>query len=84
MMSQVTVSNTIIQTTVSVAMRGRVISYFAMAFFGMQPLGGLLVGGVSSYIGTPNTILTEGVLALLIALLFSYMLRQDIFKPKNV
>jgi MFS family permease len=84
MMSQVTVSNTIIQTTVSVAMRGRVISYFAMAFFGMQPLGGLLVGGVSSYIGTPNTILAEGVLALLIAILFSYVLRKEIFKRKEV
>ena len=84
MMSQVTVSNTILQTTVSLEMRGRVISYFAMAFFGMQPLGGLLVGSVSHYIGTPNTILAEGVAALLIALLFSYILRKDIFKRKEI
>ncbi|HXD92245.1 MAG TPA: MFS transporter [Bacteroidia bacterium] len=84
MMSQVTVSNTILQTTVSLEMRGRVISYFAMAFFGMQPLGGLLVGSVSHYIGTPNTILAEGVAALLIALLFSYILRKDIFKRREI
>jgi len=84
MMSQVTISNTILQTTVSLEMRGRVISYFAMAFFGMQPLGGLLVGSVSHYIGTPNTILAEGVAALLIALLFSFILRKDIFKRKEI
>jgi len=84
MMSQVTISNTILQTTVSLEMRGRVISYFAMVFFGMQPLGGLLVGSVSHYIGTPNTILAEGVAALLIALLFSFILRKDIFKRKEI
>ncbi|MGY0038405.1 MFS transporter [Pedobacter sp. NJ-S-72] len=39
MMSQITISNTLIQTTVDPAMRGRVISFYAMAFFLMQPLG---------------------------------------------
>jgi MFS family permease len=83
MMSQTTVSNTIIQTNVSAAMRGRVISYFAMAFFGMQPLGGLLVGTVSQYIGAPNTILAEGIAAILIAILFLPFLRKDILKRKD-
>src|SRR3569833_459147 len=55
MMSQVTVSNTIIQTTADPIMRGRVISFYAMAFFGMQPLGGLIIGSVSKWIGTPDT-----------------------------
>jgi MFS family permease len=81
MMSQTTVSNTIIQTTVSQAMRGRVISYFALAYFGMLPLGGLLVGSVSHYIGTPNTLLAEGIAALLITLLFSFILRKDKIEP---
>jgi MFS family permease len=75
-MSQVTISNTIIQTTVSKEMRGRVISFFAMAFFGMQPLGGLLIGAISHYIGTPNTILAEGICALLISLSFAYFLNR--------
>ena len=83
MMSQTTVSNTIIQTNVSGEMRGRVISYFAMAFFGMQPLGGLLIGTVSQYIGAPNTILAEGIVAVLIALLFLPFLRKDILKEKD-
>jgi MFS family permease len=66
MMSQITISNTLIQTTVDPAMRGRIISFYAMAFFGMQPLGGLLIGAVSQRIGVPDTVLAQGVIALLI------------------
>jgi MFS family permease len=76
MMSQVTVSNTIIQTTVDMNMRGRVISFYALAFFGMQPLGGLLVGFISKHAGTMNTLLGEGVMALLIGLLHLRFLRK--------
>jgi len=83
MMSQTTVTNTIIQTRSSAAMRGRVISYFAMAFFGMQPLGGLLIGTVSQYIGAPNTVLAEGIAAILIAIIFYSLLRNDILKEKD-
>lgn len=67
MMAQTTMVNTIIQTTATPAMRGRVISYFAMAYFGMLPLGSLLVGFVSQYIGAPMTILAEGIAALVVA-----------------
>jgi MFS family permease len=70
MMAQTTMTNTIIQTTVIAAMRGRVIGYFAMAYFGMLPLGSLLIGFVSQYIGTPMTILGEGIAALLVVVLF--------------
>ncbi|WPU97227.1 MFS transporter [Mucilaginibacter sp. cycad4] len=38
MMSQITIGNTIIQTTASPEMRGRVISYYAMAFLGCSRL----------------------------------------------
>lgn len=82
-MSQTTISNTIIQTKASSKMRGRVISYFAMAFFGMQPLGGLLIGTVSQYIGAPNTILAQGVAAVLIAVIFLPFLRKDSLKEKD-
>ena len=83
MMSQSTISNTIIQTTSTARMRGRVISYFAMAFFGMQPLGGLLIGTVSQYIGAPNTILAEGIAAILIAFIFLPFLKKDLLKEKD-
>jgi MFS family permease len=74
MMSQITISNTLIQTTVDPAMRGRVISFYAMAFFGMQPLGGLLIGSLSQRIGTPDTVMVQGIITLLIGgLLFRFL-----------
>ena len=76
MMAQTTITNTIIQTSVAPEMRGRVISYFAMAYFGMQPMGSLLVGAVSQYIGAPDTMLIEGVAAIGIVFIFWSYLRQ--------
>ncbi|HEY0175058.1 MAG TPA: MFS transporter, partial [Pedobacter sp.] len=77
MMSQITISNTLIQTTVDPAMRGRVISFYAMAFFGMQPLGGLLIGTLSQWIGTPDTVMAEGVITLLIGIMLFRFLRLN-------
>jgi len=76
MMSQITISNTLIQTSVDPAMRGRVISLYAMAFFGMQPLGGLLIGFVSQHIGVENTILSEGIIALVIGVVHVKFLKK--------
>jgi predicted MFS family arabinose efflux permease len=70
MMAETTMTNTIIQMSVVPEMRGRVISYFAMAYFGMMPLGSLLVGFISQYAGAQNTILGQGVIALVIVGLF--------------
>lgn len=76
MMSQTTISFTIIQMDSDQDMRGRVMSYAAMAFFGMLPLGSLVVGAVSEKIGASTTILTQGIIALLIAILFFKFLHQ--------
>lgn len=84
MMSQITISNTLIQTTVDPTMRGRVISFYAMAFFGMQPLGGLIVGVASHFIGVANTVLAEGMIALLIGLLLFRYLRKHKITEKEV
>jgi len=86
MMSQITISNTIIQTTVSQNMRGRMISFYAMAFFGKQPLGGLIVGSVSQWIGVPATVLAEGCVALLIGALHFRFLKRNKLKAvvKNI
>ncbi|MGI4805703.1 MAG: MFS transporter [Janthinobacterium lividum] len=84
MMSQITISNTIIQTTVDPAMRGRVISFYAMAFFGMQPLGGLLIGWISQRIGVENTVLAEGIIALLIGALHIRFLHRNRLKEKAI
>jgi MFS family permease len=76
MMSQITISNTLIQTAVDPKMRGRVISIYAMAFFGMQPLGGLIIGLVSQHIGVQNTVLAQGFVAILIGVLHVRFLRK--------
>jgi len=83
MMAQTTISNTIIQTNVSGAMRGRAISFFAMAYFGMQPLGGLLVGTISQYVGAPDTLLGEGIAALIIGVSFLPFFRKNILQEKD-
>lgn len=70
MMAQTTMTNTMLQTTVTPEMRGRVISYFAMAYFGMMPVGSLLIGAVSQYAGTPNTVFGSGVIALIVLGIF--------------
>jgi MFS family permease len=83
MMSQITISNTLLQTTADVKMRGRVISFYAMAFFGMQPLGGLLIGWISKWIGTKDTMLGEGVIALIIGVVHFIFLRNAKLKAKQ-
>lgn len=83
MMSQITISNTVIQTTSDINMRGRVISFYAMAFFGMQPLGGLLIGSISKWIGTTNTVLGEGIVALMIGLLHLRFLHKAKMKKQQ-
>jgi MFS family permease len=76
MMSQITISNTLIQTTVDPSMRGRVISFYAMAFFGMQPLGGLVIGSISQRVGVQNTVLAEGIIALFIGALHLWFIKK--------
>jgi MFS family permease len=50
-------SNTILQTIVDEDKRGRVMSFFTMAFMGMTPFGSLLAGSLASSIGVRNTVL---------------------------
>jgi MFS family permease len=76
MMFQTTVSQTIIQLEASDEMRGRVLSFFMMAFFGLQPVGGLLIGTVSELTGAANAILFQGIFAVIITILFVYFLRN--------
>jgi MFS family permease len=83
MMSQFTISNTIIQTSVDPAMRGRVISVYAMVLFGMQPLGGLIIGWVSQRIGVKDAVMSEGIIALLIGILHFRFLQRNKLKEKT-
>ena len=83
MMSQTTIIMTIIQVNSAKKMRGRVMSYVAMAYFGMLPLGSLLIGAISQQTGAPNALLCQGIVALIIAAVFSKYLRKDKLAKKN-
>jgi len=84
MMGQTTIIMTIIQVDSDVNMRGRVMSYVAMGYFGMLPLGSLLIGIISQQMGAANAILCQGVIALIIAAGFSPFLRSGKnLKEKN-
>ena len=65
MMQGVTTSNTILQTLVDEKMRGRVMSYYTMAFVGMAPFGSLLAGALAHAIGAPHTVIVSGVACIL-------------------
>jgi len=60
-------SNTVIQTLVPEDKRGRVMSYYTMAFMGMAPFGSLLAGTMARAIGAPWTVVANGVVLLLAA-----------------
>jgi MFS family permease len=77
MMAQTTINVTLLQTTVLPAMRGRVISLYVLVYTTALPLGSLLVGTAATHIGVRATVLAEGVLALLIGLLYLRNLRQN-------
>ena len=64
MMQGLTASNTIIQTLVSENMRGRVMSYYTVAFVGMAPFGSLLAGALAHAIGAPRTVMISGVVCI--------------------
>ena len=78
MMLHTTIVNTLLQTFSDVRMRGRVMSYYAMALFGMQPIGALLIGAISHRIGVERTLLLQGVLALLLASVFHSFLWKNL------
>ena len=52
MMQGLAASNTVIQTLVPEDKRGRVMSYYTMAFVGMAPFGSLLAGGLAHTFGS--------------------------------
>jgi MFS family permease len=65
MMQGMAASNTIIQTIVSEDKRGRVMSYYTMAFMGMAPFGSLLAGSMATAVGAPWTVIFNGAVVVL-------------------
>lgn len=71
MMRHMAASNTILQTILEEEKRGRVMSFYAMAFAGMSPFGSLLAGAVAAKIGAPETVILSGAFCSVGALMFA-------------
>jgi MFS family permease len=71
MMQGMAASNTVIQTIVTDDKRGRVMSYYTMAFMGMAPFGSLLAGTMADRFGAPWTVIMNGAVVLLGGLWFT-------------
>lgn len=80
-MVQMAASNTVLQTIVEEDKRGRVMSFYTMAFMGTAPFGSLLAGSMADKIGAPKTLLFGGIGCIIGALWFATSLpalRRDV------
>ena len=67
--------NTMLQTIVEPDKRGRIMSFFTMAFIGMSPIGNLGGGALADRIGAPASVRLAGTLCLGAALWYSRHLK---------
>lgn len=69
LITQLVISNTLIQTIVPDDLRGRVISTYTWALGGFYPLGSLLMGFLGDQIGAPTAATISGLGCVLIIIL---------------
>jgi predicted MFS family arabinose efflux permease len=67
-------TNTILQTIVEERLRGRVMSFYTMAFFGTVPLGSLVGGLAADRFGATMTVRVSGVVCVAAGAWFAYQL----------
>ena len=70
-MTHMAASNTILQTIVDDDKRGRVMSFYSMAFMGMTPIGSLLAGVLAAKIGASSTLVLGGSCCILASAVFA-------------
>jgi MFS family permease len=56
--------NTVVQSLVAEDKRGRVMSYYTMAFVGSAPFGSLFAGMLAHKIGAPHTVMITGAFCI--------------------
>jgi MFS family permease len=76
MMQGMAASNTIIQTLAPADKRGRVMSYYTMAFVGMAPFGSLLAGGLAHVITASWAVVITGICCILGAAWFWRQMKE--------
>ena len=90
MIIEMAATNTLLQTIVEENKRGRIMSFYAMAFMGMVPFGSLLAGSLADAVGTPETILLCGIFCICASLVFGVKLpairkiSQPIYRQKGL
>jgi len=67
-------SNTLIQSLVPDALRGRVMAVYSMIFMGMAPFGSLLAGALAHNLGAPTTVVIGGIICIIGAAVFGLYL----------
>jgi MFS family permease len=83
MMTQMASCNTVLQTLVEDEMRGRVMSFYTMAFMGTAPIGSLVIGAVAARLGAPAAIGIGGAACIGAAFYFGRRLPalREIVRP---
>jgi len=83
MIVQMASSNTVLQTIVDEDKRGRVMSFYAMAFRGMVPFGSLLAGIMANRLGAPLTLMIGGGCCVVGSVFFARNLpaMRDMVRP---
>ncbi len=71
MMVQMAASNTVLQTISDEEKRGRVMSFYTVAFVGMTPFGSLLSGWLASWLGVQNTVFLSGIFCIIGGAIFA-------------
>ncbi len=76
-------ANTILQTIVDDRLRGRVASFYTLAFLGVAPLGNLAAGALAGAFGAKFTFALNGIVAMLAAAWFRQRLPmvRDVLRP---
>ena len=83
MMQGMAASNTVIQTLVPDDMRGRVMSFYTMAFMGMAPFGSLLAGSLAHRFGAPHAVMITGAFCVAGSIWFTTQLKsiRQVMRP---
>lgn len=82
--------NTMLQALVDDEKRGRVMSIFTMAFFGVPPVGSIVQGYLAKLISLEAMVMISGIVCIIAALVFEYfrpMVRaqvRDIYARKGL
>ncbi len=74
MMTQMSASNTLLQSMTPDRLRGRVMALYSMMFMGMAPMGSFFAGAAAERLGAPLTVAIGGVVCIAGAIVFGVQL----------